>query len=274
MAIRERHQASEPVGYGRGFASLANIYRLQGRFSEALAHYNQAVTLFERAGPAGIPALSQTYNHLGVLSFQQREFQDAQRHYARALALMQSLLGPEHPEIAVIKSNIGQVLRELKEFAEAERHYREALELRVKMFGREHEQVALVLHKLGRLRQDQGAWPEALSFFKDAAEIRIRLQTRTSDRAAGVSLVSGQELLRDTMLGVVQSAWRTSDNQKERRIALMSDAFIFAQSAGRAAVAGTVAQMAARLARGDTALAELVGSGKILCRHTTLSKNA
>src|SRR5258708_28848259 len=73
---------------GQSLNNLANVYRLQGKYSEAEALFNRALTIREKALGSSHPDVGQTLNNLGLLYRDQGKYVEAEELLKRALTII------------------------------------------------------------------------------------------------------------------------------------------------------------------------------------------
>jgi CHAT domain-containing protein/tetratricopeptide (TPR) repeat protein len=146
-----------------------------GRYSEALAASQRALSLAEkRLGPEH-PAIMSWVNHIAYLNDQQGRYAEAERLYKRALAMREKALGLNHPDVAKTLNNLAGSYQEQRRYAEAEPLFRRALAIREKALGNNHGDFAQSLHNLGLLLSAQGRYTEAETLFRQGLTIREKV---------------------------------------------------------------------------------------------------
>ena len=75
---------------------------VQGKYSEAEALFNRALTIREKALGANHRDVGTTLNNLGLVHAAQRKYSEAEGLYKRALAIRERALGANHPDVALI----------------------------------------------------------------------------------------------------------------------------------------------------------------------------
>jgi tetratricopeptide (TPR) repeat protein len=98
-----------------------------GRYSEALATSQRALSLAERQFGPEHPAVAAWVNHIAYLNDMQGRYRDAERLYTKALAMREKALGPYHPDVAATLNNLAGSYQEQGRYAEAEPLFRRAL---------------------------------------------------------------------------------------------------------------------------------------------------
>src|SRR5262249_49139824 len=146
-------------------------------------------------------------------------------------------------------------------YAEAEPLLERGLAIREKALGPEHPDVGTSLNNLAALYFVQHNWAPAADFWRRSIAITIR---RTQRGAADVGQIrnwkikSEAEQLSYRFWGLIKTAYRLTSNGRDADAKLRSEMFQTAQWAQSSEAAASLAQMAARQAKGDGTLALLV----------------
>jgi tetratricopeptide (TPR) repeat protein len=148
--------------------ALGAIEADQGRLDPALAHFERAVTLLERAHGPDHPGVTSALDNVGMAALASGDVGRALIHHRRGLEIHRRVLGPDHPAVARSLHNLANAEAARGDHAVAEGHLREALALREPLLGREHADVAATLTDLGRVVRAQGRLAEALELDRRA----------------------------------------------------------------------------------------------------------
>jgi tetratricopeptide (TPR) repeat protein len=191
---------------GRGNAQEATLLnnigsalQAQGKFVEALDHYQRALALLENAHGVTYQDTAAPLSNIGSLLKTMGQYGQALEHYRRALVITERALGREHPIVAIHLLNIGCILQTQGQHAQALAHYQRALAINTKVFGDKHPSFALALNSVGNALIGQGQYEQALEYYHRALIIATRaLGNDHSDIAAYLSNIGralqGQEL--------------------------------------------------------------------------------
>jgi tetratricopeptide (TPR) repeat protein len=109
--------------------SLAELYRVQGRYTEAEPLFKRALEVREKALPAGHPGIAQSLNNLAELYRAQGRLSEAEPLFKRALEMREKALPAGHTDIAGSLNNLAELYRAQGRYAEAESLYKRALEM-------------------------------------------------------------------------------------------------------------------------------------------------
>ncbi len=156
-------------------SNLAELYRYQGRYSEAEPLYLQALELRKRLLGEEHPDVATSLHNLALLYKYQGRYSEAEPLYLQALELRKGLLGGEHPDMATSLNDLAMLYESQGRYSEAESLVLQALELYRRLLGDEHPYVAASLNNLAALYKYQGRDSEAEQMFLQALELRKRL---------------------------------------------------------------------------------------------------
>jgi CHAT domain-containing protein/Tfp pilus assembly protein PilF len=260
-AIQEKVLGPNHLDTGAAIDNLASVYFYLGRFHDAEPLFRRALAIREKLlGPdhhlvgATVGNLAATYNSLNKLS-------EAEPLYLRSLRIRERALGADNAALAAPHNNLASLYHQLGRYAEAETHYERAVAIWEKVLGPDYPDLGIALYNLAVAYRVQGKFVEAEAAYRRSAEIAIR----RSRRSAGA--------LGETMTGTVESEstrarkrfaeWiKVAYQLGERRGALRAEfgrkMFEAAQWAQGSEAATSLAQMAARLAKGEGTLAQLI----------------
>ncbi|HSR80673.1 MAG TPA: CHAT domain-containing tetratricopeptide repeat protein, partial [Hyphomicrobiaceae bacterium] len=264
LEIRENALPDGHPDIARSLANLASVYQKQRRLAEAESLYQRAQKIFEKALPAGHPDIATCLNNLAVVYDAQGRYMEAEFLYKRALDMREKELPAGHPDIAANLNNLGILYQAQGRLADAERLMQRALELREKALPPTHPEIAASLGNLAALNMTQKKWAAAYDLFLRDTEIRISGLRRANEPLAESAGLSSGSAAQDAKQGagafhgLIKAAHRFAASETDRSPELVGATFTRAQWATASEAATSLAQMAARGARGDAQLARLV----------------
>jgi DNA-binding SARP family transcriptional activator len=206
------------LGQAASMLGLADYYRQQHRYPEAIDHFVRAAALGEQAGwPAGQAA---ALTHLGAVYGETGRLATEVEHVTRALEIYQRTGNPDGQ--AACLGNLGVACFELGRWAEAADYYTRALELDRAQGSRLGQ--AYTLNGLGEVfletdRPDQArdCLTEGLALFREVGSpvgesqslaLLAEVHCRTGDyRHAGELAAAAIAVLRDTGDGDAYTRW-------------------------------------------------------------------
>jgi len=126
---------------------LALVLAQQGRYAEALQHYQTALEIN--------PHYAEAHNSIGIMLAQQGRLAEAIQHFQRALEIK--------PTFVAAHNSMGNALADQKRYAEAIKHYQRALET--------NPDSAEAHYNLGNVLALQGRYAEAIEHFQRTLQI-------------------------------------------------------------------------------------------------------
>ncbi|MFM7712165.1 MAG: tetratricopeptide repeat protein, partial [Microcystis sp.] len=95
--------------------NLAELYRSQGRYTEAEPLFLEALDLYKRLLGDNHPDVASSLNSLAALYHSQGRYTEAEPLYLQALDLYKQLLGNNHPNTKTVRNNL-QIMRLQQKF--------------------------------------------------------------------------------------------------------------------------------------------------------------
>ncbi|WP_210191672.1 CHAT domain-containing tetratricopeptide repeat protein [Rhodomicrobium vannielii] len=280
-----------------GVNNLAALYRSQGRYDEAEPLYRRAREAFERLGGPEDFATIRSINNLADLYTAQGRYGEAEPLLKRALEVNERTFGAAHRDTLVSLNNLAELYRIQARYGEAEPLLRRAFDTLTRDFGLDHRDSITSAGNLALLAMAQRRYGEAETLLRAGldASARIpggdpRLTSNLASQLAFVRLAqsdwagaadlwrqgsasviervrrgledgartgrkrSEAEEAADQFQGLVKALYRRSPKGADAA----RESFVAAQWALGSEAAQSLAQMAARGAKGDPALAGLV----------------
>jgi CHAT domain-containing protein/tetratricopeptide (TPR) repeat protein len=267
VSLAEQHVALARLQHGEkhsefatALAWLAYVYQDQGRTAEAEPLYKRALDTYEKALGPDNSAVAIALNNLATLYRDQGRMAEAQSLMMRAVAITGKLMGLDHPDVGVVLSNLAELYEAQGRYAEAKPLYQRSLAIRETALGRDHPDVAITLNNLAGLHASQSDWAGAVDYWRRGAAVIVRHAQRGT--GVGHALTGkrkgGAERLSLEFQRLVKAAHRLAAQDDGKRSMLAAEMFQAAQWAQGSEAAATLAQMGARAAENDPALAALV----------------
>jgi CHAT domain-containing protein/Tfp pilus assembly protein PilF len=261
LVILEKALGPEHPDLAVTLNNLAEYYRKQGQHAEAEPLYRRSLNIRERALGPEHPAVAVTLNNLAELYGDLGRYAHAEALHQRSIAIREKALGPEHPDIAQSLNNLGGLFYAQGRYAEAEQLAKRSLSIWEKALGANHPSVGIALSNLADLHFAQGHWASAADNWRQSIELLVR-QSNRSAADVGNALTgkakSEAERESDRFLGLIKAAHRLIAGGTTRIKELASEMLPMAQWAQSSEAATSLAQMAARSAKGSPELATLV----------------
>ncbi|MHC9538936.1 MAG: tetratricopeptide repeat protein [Vulcanimicrobiota bacterium] len=175
LEVAEKTFGPEHLCTSTSLNNLAELYRLQGRYSDAEPLYQRALAIREKTFGPNHQYTATSLNNLAELYHFQCRNSEAEALYRRALEIDEKTLGPEHCSTAMTLNNLAGLYKNQGRYSEAEPLYRRALEITEKAFGLNHNDTARLLNNLAGLYQLQGRYSESELLLKRALAIREKV---------------------------------------------------------------------------------------------------
>ncbi|MGA7324297.1 MAG: CHAT domain-containing tetratricopeptide repeat protein [Rhodomicrobium sp.] len=238
--------------------NLALFYWSQGRYSEAEPLYKRALEASERLLGKEHPDTLGLVNNLALIYDEQSRLNEAAALYTRALEARERVLGPEHPDTLESVASLAVLNQKRGRFREAEALHKRALEARARTLGDTHPHTLASLNNLGSLYLAESDWVHAVQTWRrGTAAIGQRMQRSILDTGLTGKKESEAERGAGQFIGFVKAAFRLTPEGRTPDSALAGEMFQTAQMAQNSEAAQSLAQMAARGAKGDHKLAAL-----------------
>jgi tetratricopeptide (TPR) repeat protein len=151
-----------------------NLYRTQGRYSEAESLFVRSLEICERQLGTAHPNVATSLINLAALYESQGRYSEAEPLFVQSLEIDERCHGTDHPEIATDLNNLAQLYMTQGRYSEAEPLYSRSLEIRERQLGVDHPSVATSLNNLAELYRIQGRYTEAEPLHLRALEIKER----------------------------------------------------------------------------------------------------
>jgi CHAT domain-containing protein/tetratricopeptide (TPR) repeat protein len=252
LAISEGTLGPEHPDVATALNNLAGLYRAQGRHAEAEPLYKRSLAIRERVLGPEHSDVATSLNNLAGLYRAQGRHAEAEPLYKRSLAIRERTLGPEHPDVATALNNLAGLYRAERRYAEAEPLFKRSLAIFETALGPEHPDVATALNNLAALAFEQSDWGKAADYWRRSTGVIKRRTERGLSGAAESPSKGEAQRLRGDFLGLVKMTYRLAAPNS------IGEMFETAQWAQGSEAAASLAQMAARSAKGSAELAGLV----------------
>lgn len=179
-ALAERRQllGNDHLDVARSLASLGSLMRDRSDYDQAIAAYEEAISIMQKHVPATNPELLGVMSELAqaqVETNSAKMLQAAGVMCRRVLALQREVYPEQSGEIAASLSTLGDIMSEEGDLAGAERVIRQSLHSREALDGEYSTAVASSLCGLGSVLLEKGDAKGAEETFRRVLAIRHRL---------------------------------------------------------------------------------------------------
>jgi tetratricopeptide (TPR) repeat protein/CHAT domain-containing protein len=261
LAIFEKTLGPDNNYVATTLSNLAVAYVNLNRFAEAEPYYQRALAIKEKALGPDNTEVGTALNNLAYLYDAQNRFAEAEPLYQRTLAIKEKALGPDHPEVGTILNNLAFLYVRQNRFSEAEPVYQRALAIKEKALGPDHPDVSTALSNIAGLHFAQRDWAGAAAFWHRSTDILIRRTQRGTDNI-GRNLTSRRQgeaqLSSNDFFDLIKVTHRLASEAGDANAQLGAQMFQTAQWATASEAARSLSQMAARAAKDDPGLGELI----------------
>jgi len=150
------------------------IYHKQGKLSEAISYYQEAVSIYQATlGPSN-PAAAMTLVCMGSIHYKKKQLDRAILFYREAFRLNRDAYGLHHPDVAPTLKSIGMILAKKGDFVEAYDVFRDVLSIKCTVHGTGHPEVANAYKSLGNVHYKRGELADAEREYRHALNIYRR----------------------------------------------------------------------------------------------------
>jgi len=125
--------------------NLAELYRVQGRYSEAEPLYKRSLLIREEQLGVDHPDTATSLNNLAALYQAQARYSEAKPLYKRSLSISEEQLGTDHPDTAISLNNLALLYYAQGRYSEAEPLYARAIEIFLQALGQDHPSTKTVV---------------------------------------------------------------------------------------------------------------------------------
>ncbi len=256
LRVRERVLGMEHPDTLASVSRLGELFSSQRRYGEAERLILRALNASERILGKEHPDTLQYVDNLAGLYLAQARYDEAEALYKRGLEARERVLGPEHPSTLQSLGNLAFLYPFQNRGAEAERLYERALDVSGRVLGRDHPNTLGFLNGLAMLQFVQSDWGGATqSWRRDTAAIAQRTQRGAIGTVLTGSQKSEAEQSSFEFRGLIKALHSLASKNNAPDMAASHETFQAAQWALSSEAARSLAQMAARGARGDPELA-------------------
>ncbi len=235
--------------------NLAGLYHTQGRYADAAEAFKTIASLRElMVGPHHADVATALHN-IGEVYRSQGRHIDAEPFLRRALSIWEKALGPDHTLVAVALDSLALSFQAQGQLLEAESLYKRSLAIRERALGPDHPDVGRSLHSLAALAFGKRDWARAADFWLRSTSVIIR---RIDRATSGPRTRDETERVNHQFWSLAKAVYRLEPQGRGPDFRRTDEMFQAAQWAIASEAAQALAQMAARGAKGDPALAGLV----------------
>lgn len=156
------------------YRSCGILKRTQAELKSSLDWFHAALDLQMELCPSDYVEISESYNWLGKVYFDQNECKKALEHYSEAFNYLNRASNENnHLKFANVLNNIASVHGRQKRTDEALHYFRRVLDLYKNYLPSKHSTTALCYSNIGFVYFDKEKYDQAMEYFKRALEMRL-----------------------------------------------------------------------------------------------------
>ena len=148
---------------------LADAYRREGRWDQAVATYRQAILITEEKYGADFAPLAPLLNNLAHLCFEVGQNEEAEALWKRAIKIVEESYGVDDQNLGFLLTNFAALRNRLGDYSGAQVLCERAIRIKEGAFGSRSVQLIATLRQYAEVFVGQGLTHEA-----KAVESRIR----------------------------------------------------------------------------------------------------
>jgi CHAT domain-containing protein/tetratricopeptide (TPR) repeat protein len=260
LADAERAHGPEHPNTLKAVNNLGEFYRTRGRLAEAEPLLQRGLAGNEHVLGADHPDTLISRNNLGILYEFLHRYAEAELLLKRNAVSYERALGVNHPNTLSSMSSLTGLYWSQGRDREAEPLLKRVLAGRERALGTEHPDTIRSASDLAALYFLRGDWPHTVEFWRRSTKAVVKRVQRATLAAGGAMLGKKKsETERESwqFLGLVKAVRRAAPGDRLPDQAAALETFQLAQWAQSSEAAASLAQMAARGAKGDPLLAAL-----------------
>ena len=159
---------------------IAQLYRTQGKFENALAAYEVALRGMKMALGKHHPNVAAVLGNIGNLQKEMGDLGAAYNTYQEVLGIESYRLGLSHPDVAITLHNIATIDAARGNYKHSLQLYTRVIALQKKLFGAENLSVAVTAACMGDVYEKVGDMKKSMSSFDEAVRIKSAILGRHS----------------------------------------------------------------------------------------------
>ncbi|MCA9470186.1 MAG: CHAT domain-containing protein, partial [Nitrospira sp.] len=141
--------------------NLAELYRAQGKYTQAEPLYQQALEIDEADLGSIHPSVARDLNNLALIYQDQGQYAKAELLALRALEIYEHTLGTDHPLFAKVLNNLATQYITQEKYADAKNLILLAFKIQEKKLGARHPDVGYTINNFALLHYTQGKYSQA-----------------------------------------------------------------------------------------------------------------
>lgn len=202
------------------YGSIAAVYSIESRFSEALEYHKKSLGVFEKLGSKRNTAAA--LHNIGYLYKEQGKLDEALAYYLKSLKLIKEIKNKYG--LAVSYEAIGGIYKLRKEYKKTISYFENSLEM-ARVIG-DSAQIESVLLNLSEVYEKTGDTQQALTYYKNAVAIRDSLMGNESRRQIAELETKYELTQKEQEIKLLNKDQKLSDQQRNLLIGLLVSIFL------------------------------------------------
>lgn len=153
------------------YNGLGTISFFRSNFSEALGHYQKAVTLAKQKVLPDDADMSRYLQNIGIIYAQMGDYDKAGEAFGKSMQILENISHPDDPDLANRYLNTGRFMLLIYKDKESLAFYDRAETILTKTVGTEHPEIGSLYQNKGQLFIHLADYEKALIYFKKALAI-------------------------------------------------------------------------------------------------------
>lgn len=150
---------------------VAKLFEKTGDFSQAIEHYEKALTKNKELFGEDDHRVALIYNNLGTVWKNKGDLNKSIDYCEKAVKIDLKLFGEENSDIATYYNNIGTAWQDKGDLEKATEYLELALKIDLKLFGNENQNIAVDYNNLGSIWSDMGDLNKSIEYYEKALKI-------------------------------------------------------------------------------------------------------
>jgi non-specific serine/threonine protein kinase/serine/threonine-protein kinase len=154
---------------------LAWLEFQQGKYAASLAHYQEALPIFEDVLGPGHSDVGRALAGIGIIYRNTGKLSQAQIFLEKSLTVSQKALGPDHTQVAEVLNHLGWLYNLTGKYNDAIAATERALSIKEKALGPDDPNLAWTMNDLGVISSNMGDYARARQYYERALSIRQKV---------------------------------------------------------------------------------------------------
>lgn len=260
LAVREKALGPDHREVGNALNNLAGLYISIGREKDAEPLLKRAISITENVYGPNHPVVATPLNNLALLYEKVGRYADAEPLALRSLSVREKALGHRHSDVAISLNTLARIKAGEGRLDEAETLYKQSISLFEITSGAGYPERINALNNLAALYYQRQDWAQAARTWRESTTLFVQRSKKSSETLGKPLTGETSEADENSVQfdGLIRATRLLADSEPSESAAAAREMFKVAQWAQNSKTAASLAQMSARQATGENALAHLV----------------